>query len=287
MVNTEQTPLTSVHGDVPLTWGPRGTHISFLSLLTWKLVKTCGEHMGDTISEVQPHGHHSNRGTLGWDPPGCQELLGCKTPLTWEGRTAGVAEALQGHREQLLVPAHMPALSDSTGVPSPTPPRGPQHYSHCYCHRPHCQVAREGQGDLGGQEDPGGRKKMHQGPGQVPIEDWALCQRDAGPFGPLSSLPCSCTHPQAQHTTDVHWVALLTLQPIHARTSLRRRSTTSASLLSPCHGTKDRAGVPALAFPPQHCFHFHHPVRTQWFGVRRACCGSTKEEAVAQRQRQG
>lgn len=90
---------------------------------------------------------------------------------------------------------------------------------------------------------------------QVPTGDWALCQRVAGPFGPLSPFPCSCTHPQAQHTTDVHWVTLLALQSIHARTSLWRSSTTSASLLSPCHGTEDRAGVPALVFPTQHCLH--------------------------------
>lgn len=160
-------------------------------------METCGENMGDAVSEVQPHSHHSNRGTLGWGPQAARRCQGAELPLPGKaGRLASLKPCRDTESSCWCQPTCQ--LWQITLV-CPLQPhqalRRPQHYSHCYCHRPHCQVAQEGREGLGGQGDPGGGKKMHQGPGQ--------CNRFPQGIGPCAKglqdplVPCPPFHAAA------------------------------------------------------------------------------------------
>ena len=81
--------------DWPPTWGSRGSGIAFLSLLSWKLVETCGEQQRDAVSALQHPSPSSNGGALPFLPPlppcrgslNCPEGAGRGTP-PYRGRLA-------------------------------------------------------------------------------------------------------------------------------------------------------------------------------------------------------
>lgn len=52
-VGTSHPLPTSARRDVSPTWGSRGSRVTFLSLLSWELVKTCGEQQQDATSVLQ------------------------------------------------------------------------------------------------------------------------------------------------------------------------------------------------------------------------------------------
>lgn len=162
-----------------LTWGPWGTHVSFLSLLPWKLVETCQEHKGDAVSEAHRQGHCPDRGTLCWGPRAAGRCWGADTPLPGKAGSAGRLASLKACGD-----AEKAAAGTATSLPAcplrvttgwrwraPSPRHGEPvpavrlrwHYSHCCCHRLCCQEAQEGRGDLGDQGDPGGGKEDTSG----------------------------------------------------------------------------------------------------------------------------
>lgn len=96
---------TSACEDQSPTWGSRGSNIAFLSLLSWKLVETCGEQWRDATSALQHPSPSSKRLGVPPAPPhlagGPQTVpsgLGERHSLTREARQRGMARVAEGLR---------------------------------------------------------------------------------------------------------------------------------------------------------------------------------------------